>query len=159
MLQLFEDVSGSGEFHDQFFDASATTIRCSTFRSTTKLVSCFEALGTDLVNAANARCPALIPLTTIKLRDTLEFLQHLAHNPLMKFSSAFFIVLTSFVLAGSATTPADVKADVKVISDKVAILDKSMTQLPMTGATADQLLVFQLPVFYAPLLTAIGYSQ
>ena len=67
----------------------------------------------------------------------------------MKFSSAFFIVLTSFVLTSSATTPGDVKTDVKMTADTVNALDKVITKLPMKGATADQFSVCQLFDFYA----------
>ncbi|KAF8221601.1 hypothetical protein L208DRAFT_672132 [Tricholoma matsutake] len=59
----------------------------------------------------------------------------------MKFS-AIFIVFT-FVLAGSASTPADVKADVTAIVGKVMNLDNVITQLPMKGATVDQFTAIQ----------------
>jgi hypothetical protein len=59
----------------------------------------------------------------------------------MKFSSAFFVVLTSFVLAGSASTPAVVQGDVKTISEKVVALDKVISDLPVTGAVPSQFLV------------------
>lgn len=75
----------------------------------------------------------------------------------MKFS-AIFIVFT-FVLAGSASTPADVKADVTAIVGKVMNLDNVITQLPMKGATVDQFTVYQLLILCTPTMTMTsGYS-
>jgi NhaP-type Na+/H+ and K+/H+ antiporter len=55
----------------------------------------------------------------------------------MKFSSAFFVVLTSFVVAGSASS-VTVKAGVVALSNKVAALDKAVVDLSAGGTAVPQ---------------------
>lgn len=66
----------------------------------------------------------------------------------MKFSAAL-IVLSSLVLASSAITAPDVKADVLAVVDKIVTLDKATTALPTKGASNDQFLVCTTCLFHA----------
>jgi hypothetical protein len=78
----------------------------------------------------------------------------------MKFSSAFFVVLSSFVVAGFASSPAQVKGDVTETLARVNNFDKDITKFPAEGATEAQFSVCQLIISYALSLTlTLGYSK
>jgi hypothetical protein len=77
----------------------------------------------------------------------------------MKFSSAFFIVLTSFFLPGFATTPEAVKAGVNVVVVQIRALDRAVVDLPTNGATFVQFVVCRPPFFYTPFLTTLGSAM
>jgi len=96
-------------------------------------------------------------------RNSRPVLQHLPIHlqPIdMKFSSAFFVILSSFVLTGFALTPVEtVKSDVNDVLNQVSALNRAINQLHTKGATDEQFSVCKPSTFNSPplMMVLLGY--